>query len=542
MSRRAYRQAGRAKTPSFVCEIECRFDSHSLKMLRSRLEAGRQLYNAVLGEAKKRLARMRSDSDWEKARALPKKSAERKRAYRDLRERHGFSEYALHKHKSLDASCWIREHLDVHTAQKVATRAFKAVEAQAFGVREEPRFKRYGGLRSLESKSNAAGIRFREDPPRIEWNGEHGDLVLGLTAKPDDPLQAHGLSSRVKYVRLVLRTIRGVERVFAQLVCEGTPYWKPGHEIGRGKPVAFDLGPSQVSVVAPEVVETRPFCAELDRREKRIRVLRRRVDRRRRANNPEHYNPDGTIKKGPKKWVHSNRQAAVKSGLAETLRRQAAHRKSLHGSLANRVIALGNVVKAEDVPVKAWQKRWGRSISHKAPATFQTMVERKAVAARGSFEKLPTGTTALSSRCLCGKREKKPLSQRSHECGCAYVPEGTRVDRDEFSAFLALHCEGGALEEHKARESWAEWGADCLLRPSSSINEAASGKAARPIPGTPGCIPLSSLAASGPGQHGEAGGASPRRAVAKSRRPLIHGPSPAGFNPPPGEESHVSTA
>jgi len=41
----------RATTPSFVQEFEVRATSKDRSVLRSRLEAGRQLYNAVLGEA-----------------------------------------------------------------------------------------------------------------------------------------------------------------------------------------------------------------------------------------------------------------------------------------------------------------------------------------------------------------------------------------------------------------------------------------------------------------------------------------------------------
>jgi hypothetical protein len=56
-----------------------------------------------------------------------------------------------------------------------------------------------------------------------------------------------------------------------------------------------------------------------------------------------------------------------------------------------------------------------------------------------SLEFVSTYSTFLSSRCLCGARKKKKtLSERKHFCGCEYVPEGTFVDRDEFSAFLAM--------------------------------------------------------------------------------------------------------
>jgi len=117
----------------------------------------------------------------------------------------------------------LRGHLDVHAAQKVATRAFCAAERWSFGQSGKPRFKRYGELESLEGKSNEAGIRFRQDA--VLWGGAFGKLSLPLAVDEANEVQAHGLrvarEGGVKYSRLLLRAIRGRERAFVQLVLEG---------------------------------------------------------------------------------------------------------------------------------------------------------------------------------------------------------------------------------------------------------------------------------------------------------------------------------
>jgi hypothetical protein len=146
-------------------------------VLRSRLEAGRQLYNAVLGETLSRFGEMRKDIGFAVAKAMHKPSA-KKAAFTDLREKHGFREYDLHKLSSLSPNSWLRGHLDDNTAQKVATRAFKAAERFSFGESGRPRFKRYGELESVEGKSNAAGIRYRDGA--ILWNGKFAQLALPL--------------------------------------------------------------------------------------------------------------------------------------------------------------------------------------------------------------------------------------------------------------------------------------------------------------------------------------------------------------------------
>ena len=123
------------------------------------------------------------------------------------------------------------------------------------------------------------------------------------------------------------------------------------------------------------------------------------------------------------------------------------------------------------------KREYGRSVGHKAPAAFEDRVGLLAKASSGQLEQVDTYKTYLSSRCLCGLKKKKTRNERKHICGCEWVPEGTYVDRDEFSAFLVLFSQGSALDERRARKAWSEWGADSLLRLASKNCEVATGKA-----------------------------------------------------------------
>lgn len=474
----------RCTTPSFVCEVSLRAGLHEVSVLGSRLEAARQLKNAILGEALRRLSNTRKDLGFDQAKALPSKTpAERKvraAAFKVLRERHGFIDYALHTHPSLTEGCWIREHLDINTAQKVATRAFKSVERWSFGLGGKPRFARYGEVASVEGKTNGSGIRYRDG--FVLWNGAHANLRMEVLWDPPDPVHAHGLAvardRKIKYCRILLRSIRGRKQAFVQLVLEGQALRKAKHVIGAAE-VGLDLGPSQVAAVSERCVKTIPFCPGLDRKEAARRRYLRKLDRQRRANNPDNYRPDGTVRPRSqrKPWVASAGQKTTRATLQEVLRALAAHRKSLQGQVVNEVLTIGNRVRTEKVNKQAWAKLWGRSVGHKAPGLFQASLERKVLATAGTFEEVPTWSTYLSSRCLCGKRAKKNLSNRKHECGCAFVPPGTFVDRDEFSAFLVLFCQEGLLDERAAMEAWAAWGVDTLLCALSDVKQAANGEA-----------------------------------------------------------------
>ena len=478
----------RAKTPSYVAEFEVETTSKDRSVLLSRLEAARQLYNAVLGESLRRLARMREDAAFAEAKAMPSKIDEKANpakhaAFKALREEYGFRDYDLHKLSSLSCNCWLRGHLDVQTEQKIATRAFKAAERYSFGKSGRPRFKRYGELGSVEGKANAAGIRYRSGS--ILWNGEFAKLELPLIVKVNDQVQAYALKEadqgKVKYARLLTRSIRGEERVYAQLVLEGKPWIKVDkqgevkHSIGAGV-VGMDLGPSHVAFVVEGKASSTEFCRGLDRKAKALRRYQRRMDRQRRANNPENYNSNGTAKKGRLPWKSSARQRRTQHQVKEHHRTLAAQRKSLQGELAHQVLSSGNQVITEKVSKSAWARRYGRSVGHKAPGFFEARVATLALASGGSFEPVSTYSTFLSSRCLCGERKKKTLRERKHFCGCEFVPEGTNVDRDEFSAFLAIFSQGSLLGIERARSAWKLWGADCLLRPVPS-HEIANGEA-----------------------------------------------------------------
>jgi hypothetical protein len=285
---------------------------------------------------------------------------------------------------------------------------------------------------------------------RIKWN----KLSLPAIVDAKDKVVQHALSSRVKYVRLVKKTIRGKTLFYAQLICEGIPFVKEKNEVKPGK-IGIDIGSSTIAVVGDKNARLDLFCRELDDKQGEIRRLQRKLDRQRRANNPDNYNADGTIKKSRHlKWNNSNGYIETRTRLAELRRRQAEHRKSLQGKLANEIVREGNKIYLEDISYKALQKNYGKSVGFRAPATFVAKLEKKVAAGGGKVIKFSTQSTALSQVCQCGKREKKKLLKRWHKCEC-----GVTGQRDLYSAFLARHVyrdsnDKWKLDSDSAKSEW----------------------------------------------------------------------------------------
>jgi transposase len=444
----------RKQTPTFLLELPLQVTQGQAARLRAHLEAGRQFYNAILSEGNQRLRQMRADPSWQAARAIAKaQRKERAAAFGRLREQYGFSKYSLHEAAKVLRVSWIADHLDAVLAQTLASRAYHALNRVCVGEARRVRFKSRGrGLCSLENKRNDTGLRFVLQKPE---QGNQGYLIWKDDQLPalidwQDPVVKYGLNHRIKYARLVQRKASSPQAqgadargfcYFVQLALEGVPYQKPKHTVGSDI-IGADLGPSTIAVVGREgVASLSLFCEELESDEQELRRLQRRMDRQRRAANPDNYDEKGRIKKTGKKklhWKSSKSYEKTRCRKAAKEHRLAAHRKSLHGRKVHELVAVGNTVIIEKISYKAWQKQNGKSVGLRAPGMFIELLRRTVARTGGTLLEVPTRSTKLSQFCHgCGRCVKKPLSQRFHRCPCGIGP----VQRDLYSAFLAAYLD-----------------------------------------------------------------------------------------------------
>lgn len=223
--------------------------------------------------------------------------------------------------------------------------------------------------------------------------------------------------------------------------------------------VGLDINVSNVAYVADNDAGLLPFAGKVPTYQKKISRLQRKMERSRRATNPDNYKPDsdgrkgrktvirkGQAKKGRCKWNKSNSYKQTAAAKRELERRQSEYVKSQNRRLVNTILRSGNHIKTERVSVKGWQKVWGKAISAKYPGYFQSELKRKAENAGGSFYQFSTQSTALSQTHLTGERIKKSLSERVH-----YDKSGVVMHRDLMSAFLSRHVYGDTLSLQDAQ-------------------------------------------------------------------------------------------
>ncbi|MEM9162154.1 MAG: transposase [Cyanobacteria bacterium P01_F01_bin.4] len=450
-----------ATTLSFVTTLPLIVTSTDEKELDARFNAGMRLLNACLGEAQSRIQLVRVSEAYQAARKMPsatkRQKAARGKAFSAARKAYRFTDYDLQAFacRVADESKWIAQKLDKQCIQKIATRAFKAVERILFGQAKQIRFKVPQRFRSMEGKSNGQGIRWHKG--QFVW----GRLRLSPLIDKNDPVLLHGLNSPIKYVRLLRKELKGKVRYYAQLINEGLPFQKPKNYVSEGL-VGIDLNVSNVAVVGDDYAELMPLAEKVPTYQTEIARLQRQMQRSQRTNNPDAYEPNfeaqkgrktvikkGKIKKGRRQLINSNRYRKAAARKRELERRKAEYAKSQNRKLVNDTLRMGNRIKTENVSVKGWQKRWGKAISAKSPGFFISELVRKAESAGGQVTMFSTQKTALSQTHLSGERIKKSLSQRTHQ-----DVMGFWMHRDLFSAFLSRHVVEDELLLQSAQYEW----------------------------------------------------------------------------------------
>ena len=245
--RRGKRCMKKNTTSTFLLELPLSVDAGQARRLRAHFEAARCLYNALLGEAMKRLHRMHADTRWQAARRIQATEAETGAARRLLCNTAGvwlfgvcpaqlcLRRCAMPGLPTISTRSWRKRWRPVLTGPPIACASVRRRRCVS-GARG-------AGWTVLRTSAATWDCASCCNGPE-EGNG--GWLLWGkdrLAALIDwhDPVVKHGLDHRIKYARLVRRkasspSAQGADaqgyRYYVQLVLEGKPYQKPKHTAG----------------------------------------------------------------------------------------------------------------------------------------------------------------------------------------------------------------------------------------------------------------------------------------------------------------------
>lgn len=442
---------------NFVVQFPLKTEKYQEDMLDKRFEIGRKIYNSLVNVTQKRYKEMTKTKKYRNLISSlsndKKKDKDIWKQINEMRKQYGMSEYSFHEDvKKMQKH--FKDNIDSFTAQKIATRLWKSYDKLFFGNGDKIHYKKYGSLNSLEGKSNNTGIRFKDD--YLIWNG----LNIPVLIDYDNYYEYQAMQCDISYCRILRKFIHNKNHYYIQIVFKGKPPVKVNTDTGEIKhtigydDVGLDIGTSIVAISSESDVKILELADRVQNIENQKQKLLRKMDRSRRATNPDNYNEDGTIKKqGNKKvvWNKSNHYIEYQNELKELYRKQVDIRKYQHECLANYIISLGNKVYVEKMNFAGLQKRakntekndkgkfkrkkrFGKSLANKAPSMLLTIIDRKL----GYYDEKLIEINTFEAKAsqfnhFDGTYTKKTLSQRWNDFN------GIKVQRNLYSAFLIMN-------------------------------------------------------------------------------------------------------
>lgn len=442
---------------NFIVQFPLRTEKYQEDILNKRFEIGRKIYNSLVTVSQKRYKEMIKTRKYRNLMSMltgnKKSDKPILKQIDQIRKEYGLTEYSLHADVK-EMQKHFKKNVDSFTAQKIATTLWKSYDKLFYGNGKRVYYKKYGDMNSLEGKSNSTGIRLVDE--HLIWNGLNIPVVIDW----NNPYEYQAMQSEISYCRIIKKFVRNKYKFYVQVVFKGTPPTKFNketgeikHSLGEGD-VGLDIGTSTIAISSNTDVKLLILADKVQNIEDEKRRLSRKMERSRRAANPENYNEDGTIKKqGSKKviWNKSNHYVKYQNQLKELYRKQADVRKYQHECLANYIVSLGRNIYIEQMNFAGLQKkaaktekndsgkfkrkkRFGKSLANRAPAMLMTIINRKLACYELELIEINTFKAKASQfNHMTGEYHKKSLSQRWNDLN------GIKIQRDLYSAFLIMN-------------------------------------------------------------------------------------------------------
>lgn len=422
------------------------------EQLEKRFRMADDIYQKTLRQILKRVRNQKKDPLYKKAYKLPK-GAERNALLKELDEKYDlrgsftFGKFANNYRNQRNYA----RYLPSDVAGKLGIRAWEAYSRVKF-AKGAKRINLNQPLLSFEAKSDS-GIIIRNGILKMGTKGAQFECPVKYN---NDDYEREVFSREFKFNRIVRKFQYGRWHYYVQMIFDGVPPQK--HTSKLQSSVGIDIGTSTIATSSYYQTELRELATNVSHETSRLSRLQRKLDRQRRANNPQNYNDNGTIKTGRKHWNDSKEYLKTKQTIAEILRKRAAQRKLAHQTLANEVVQMGDRFVVEQMSFKGLQARaketaisektgrfkrkarFGKTILNHAPAMLIEMIRYKALFQNKEF--IIANTHKIKASQLdhvSGQYNKLSLSTRTKTI------DEELVQRDLYAAFILQHVENDGV-------------------------------------------------------------------------------------------------
>ena len=424
-----------------------------------------------------------SDEETQKLNHLKKERAEITNSMNQMRESYQVTwDFCRTKMMELKE----KYHLQSIFALSRAEDIWAAIETILYSSGRKLHFKKRGDLPEIRAKQSTRGLVIDSSqsglivkygkvtiPCKYKakdlWLWDEEKAILAYLEEPElqDAYAVDQMSKgiitdtyRPCFASLVCKKIRGRLRVYVHITVEGKAISKrrkdstPRHYYGKGN-IGCDIGTQTIAYTSNTEVGLENLAERgnsIQHVERQEALILRAMERSRRAMNPNHYNENGTVKKGHKQWNFSKRYQKLKQRHQKLCRIAAENRALAIREQVNHLRSLGECFITEPPNAKKLQKRanpenpvdkngrmkrkkrFGRSIKNRCPGYLQAKAKQLFESTGGMYVEVPILYRASQYDHTSDSYIPKKLSQRMY-----HLTDGTKVQRDWYSSYL-LYC------------------------------------------------------------------------------------------------------
>lgn len=411
-------------------------------ILNKRFRVACHLYNVGVKEARRRINKLYKDKEYNSI----IKSYHKKKEFtlndeerlKQLRKQYGLYGFACFESYLKIGRYKFANYIDSTSNAVLADNLKKAVDKFLFSNGNKIHYKK--AIHSLSAKDNNSGIRYRDG--HLVWMG----LNIPVRVKEKDAYAKEILRNNPKFCRIKRKWHKHKYYYYIELFYNGIPPMKNRHTIDNK--VGVDIGTSTIAAVSNNRVILKQLNDGIEPIDKKIRYLNRKLNRQRRANNPNNYNSNGTFKRKCK-WIKSNSQRLTEDKIKSLYQKRSAALNNYHNKLANEIIEMGNQIIIEHMNFTSLRrrtretkmtregrckskKRYGNTIQLNAPSGLILKIKQRLNYSNGYLIEANTYKTKASKyNHITGEYMPTKLNDRWKK-----LAPGIEVQRDLYSAYL----------------------------------------------------------------------------------------------------------
>ena len=456
---------------TFTLTLKLDINKNEEAYLNKVFHYANHIYNVGVKEIKRRFNNLYKDKTYQNIMnnySKAKKFSNKEKALlKEIRIKYGLnSKQSIEEYLKKNRYQFDR-YINATATQIIANDLFNAVEKILYENGEDIHFKKYKNCKSISGKSNKQGIRINENFETIYQHHKYK-----VTVRPKDiyaqtvlsyinfeqtklPRKERNLNDKeyaINFCRIKRKRKGNHYKYYLEINLQGTP----PHKVIKPKSnkVGIDIGTSTIAVCSKEGIIFKELNDGIEKIDKEIAILNRKADKLRRINNPNNFNPNGTIKKNTKTfkkvWYNSNKMKYLYNRISTLYSKRSAKLKQFQNTLAKEIIGYGENIYIENMNYQALakkskkteisektgkckkKKRFGKSIGIHAPAQLISIIETKLSYDNRTLIKVDNKAIKASQfNHITGEYIKPKLNQRWKT-----LEQDVNVQRDLYSAYL----------------------------------------------------------------------------------------------------------